>query len=425
MSVREKFILKAGGLLLEGFEERAASFGAAAAGRLERLNLLLAKARASSPEYDKACAAAGIGKGGLLSEEDYSRLPLAGRETLRAYSCGAALASLESGGTGGSGRVETRLGLEAVVARYAALLSVLKRTGWKMGDRIAAFHPVEYGYFNNLGKMLSGGRFGRILFEFFQQYVLYRLVHNRKNLYYDGGIFFDMASAGALLESALREDPVLLITRPDALMAVLKSLRGKPRPEFRRLKAVLTVGTALGETVRLEAKEKFGAEVFNMYASTELGYVALSCPHSGDWLHVDEGRHIAEAAGGELVVTDLDNRLMPVLRYATGDAGEVRERTCLCGRGGRMLKVLGREKSYIKTAGVKLYEAEIIDRVFSSGLPFFQLDVTGRGLILPPGARPEAAAEIRELLGLPAGSYGAAETGKLRISSSGKFCFLL
>jgi len=425
MNLREKFALAAGGILLKGFEERAASFGAGS-GRLERLNLLLEKARASAPGCEEACAAAGIGKGGLASERELYKLPLTGRETLRAYSGGAALASLESGGTGGSGRVETRLDLAAVVARYAALLSVLKETGWEMGGKTAAFHPAEYGYFNNFGKLLSGGKFGKLVFEFFQQYVLYRLVHNRKNLYYDKSIFTDPAAAWALLASALREDPVLIITRPDALMAVLKSLRGKPRPAFRRLKAVLTVGTALGETVRREAAEVLGAKVFNMYASTELGYVALSCSRSGDWLHADEGRHIAEAApGGELLVTDLENRLMPMLRYATGDAGEVRERACTCGRSGLMLKVHGRIKKYLVAGDEKLYESGIIDRTFPSALPFFQLDQAGNAIILPPGTPLSAAAEIRELLALPAGSYSEARSGSFTISSSGKFSFLI
>lgn len=425
MSLREKLVLKTGGLLLKGFEERASSFGAGAGDRLARLNGLLAAARAFSPGYDEACRAAGL-NGGLGSESGLSRLPLTGRDTPAAGAGGPALASLESGGTGGAGRVETRLDLGAVAARYAALLSVLKRTGWKLGEKTAAFHPAEYGYFNNLGRMISGGRFGKVFFEFFQQYILYRLVHNRKNLYYDGRIFSDPAAAGALLEDALREDPVLLITRPDALMAVLKNLRGKPRPLFKKLKAVLTVGTVLGETVRREAAEKLGAKIHNLYASTELGYVALSCPHSEDWLHVDEGRHFAEAAaGGELVVTDLDNRLTPRLRYATGDFGEVGVRACLCGHSGPMLRTAGRKKSCLETAGGKFYEADIIDRVFPSGLPFFQLDLAGRGLLLPPGAAPGTEEEILGLLGLPPGSFRPERAGKFKISSSGKFCFLI
>ena len=43
--------------------------------------------------------------------------------------------------------------------------------------------------------------------------------------------------------AALR--PELLISRPDALMAVLKALRAPGAPRFAGLRAVLTVGTVL------------------------------------------------------------------------------------------------------------------------------------------------------------------------------------
>ena len=424
MNLRESLVLNAGGLLASGFKERASSFGAAGRDRLERLNFLLARARAGLPAYDAACGGP-PGAAGLVSVADLSKLPLLGRADLSGYSGGGALARLESGGTGSSGRVETRLDFGAVAARYAALLSALKETGWRMGEKTVAFHPVEYGYFRNLGAMAGAGQFGRMAFEFLQQYVLYRLVHNRKNLHYDRGVFSGGGAARALAESAASENPALIITRPDALMAVLKSLRGAPPPRFKALKAVLTVGTALGETVRREARERLGVEVFNMYASTELGYVALSCRHSRGWLHADEAGHILETgAGGSLICTDLDNALMPLLRYDTGDIGELSARACPCGRSGPMLKVRGRGKSGIATAGGTIYEAELIDRVFPSDLPFFQLDASARRMILPPECGEEKVSLIRTLLDLPAGSYGAARSENFKISSSGKFSYL-
>lgn len=425
MNLREALVLNTGGFLAPGFKERAFSFGAAGRDRLERFNSLLPRARAGLPAYDAACGEALGAETRLASIGELSRLPILGRGDLSGYAGGSALARLESGGTGSSGRVETRLDFSGVAARYAALLSVLKETGWRMGEKIAAFHPVEYGYFQNFGAMARAGQFGRMAFEFLQQYVLYRLVHNRKNLYYDRGIFSGSAAAGALAESAASENPALIITRPDALMAVLKSLRGAPPLRFKGLKAVLTVGTALGETVRREVKEKLGVDVFNMYASTELGYIALSCRHSGGWLHVDEAGHILETGeGGSLICTDLDNALMPLLRYDTGDIGELAARACPCGRSGPLLKVRGRKKSGLETAGGTIYEAELIDRVFPSDLPFFQLDASAGRIILPPGSGEEQLSLIRTLLALPAGSYSAAGPGNFRISSSGKFCYL-
>lgn len=425
MNPRERLVYAAGGLLLPGFGARAAAFGAGGPDRLARLNALLARARSLLPAYAAACAAALGGDRPLGSPEELASLPVMTRADLAGYPGGSALARLESGGTGSSGRVETRLDLPAVAARYAALLSVLGTAGWRMGEKTAALHPIEYSYFGNLPGLLAGGQFGRIFFEFFQQYALYRLVHNRVNVHYAGDIFADPGAALALARRAADEEPSLLITRPDALMAVLKAMRGGTAPGFRKLRAVLTVGTALGESVRAEAKARLGCEVFNMYASTELGYAALSCPHSGGWLHADGAGHILEQApDGGLLCTDLDNALTPLLRYDTGDLGELAERGCLCGRAGRMLKFRGRRGKSAETAAGRLYETDVIDRAFPSDLPFFQLDAASNRLLLPPGCGPKDAAAVRELLGLPAGAYGGRPGESFKISTSGKFCYL-
>jgi hypothetical protein len=425
VNFRKKAVVAAGTLLRRDFSAIAKVFGGGERGGLAALNERLARARRLLPSYDAACGAALNGAKELSAVGYFFRLPRMTRAQLAAYSGRGALASLKSGGTGSSGHVETRLGLGAVAARYAALLSVLETTGWQMGDKTAALHPEEYSFFGNLPAQLAAGKFGGVLFEFSQQYLLYRLVHNRKNVYYGGEIFSSPEAALALAGAAAAERPRLLITRPDALMAVLRALRGRALPGFEKLKAVLTVGTALGETVRSEAQERLGAPVFNMYASTELGYVALSCPESNGWLHADQAGHILERAeDGELVCTDLDNELAPVLRYETGDIGELAGAACACGAQGPLLKFRGRKNKFTDAAGGRLYEAELIDRVFASNLPFFQLDAASSSIRLPAGSGEKAAAAIRELLGLLPGTYGAAGAGNLKISASGKFCYL-
>ena len=431
MNLREKFIFTAGEFALDGFRARAASFGAGPADPLSRFNAILAHARAELPALDAACSAAGIGPGGCLTAEETKKIPVLQRTAVAAGANraeGTALASLQSGGTTRTGRLETALDLRGVIGRYADLLAVLKTTGWRMGERVSALHPVEYGYFQNLGKMAGALAFSKIIFEFIQQYALYRLIHNRRNIYYAGDIFSSPAAARALLESALADDPVLLITRPDALMAALKTLR--PEDKFRRLKGVLTVGTALGAAVRTAARERLGAEGYDMYASTELGYVGLTCPVSGGWFHVNEAGYLPETgADGSIIVTDFNNRLTPMLRYDTGDTGEVEYRTCACGRRGLMMRVFGRRAGGVGVGpGRTLRETDIIDKAFPSGLPFFQLYAApggGLAMRLAPGLagrEKELAGAVKELLGLPA-EPAAAATG-LVLPPSGKFCFL-
>lgn len=432
MGIREKIILTAGNFLMKDFSARAASFGAGPVEPLRRFNELLALARAGLPAYDAACSAAGLGPEGAANPAEIKKAPVLTREAMAAGEnrlAGRRLAHLESGGTGRSGRLETALGLDAVVGRYAGLLSVLGTTGWRLGGATAALHPAEYGYFQNFGKMLRAGAFPKMAFEFFQQYVLYRAFHNRVNVYYGGEIFSSEEAARRMLRAAQARDPELLITRPDALMALLRAADGG-RP-FGRLKAVLTVGTALAGTVRAEAARKLGAEIFNLYASTELGYVALGGDACGGWLHVDEAGYLVEndPARG-LLVTDFNNRLTPLLRYETGDRAEISGAPCACGRKGLRLKLKGRVRAGIKDrAGAELRETDIIDRTAGAGLPFFQLLAGTDGLELllgPAGAGKETAAAraVEAALGLDAGAIGRSRAAGFSLPPSGKFCFL-
>lgn len=426
MNLKERAVHCLGETLCPGFRETASTFGAGPVDPLGRFNAILAHARANLPGLYP-------GDGPLSSLAGIPEIPPLDRPALTAglnKITGPAMARLKSGGTGRAGRVETALAPAAVLKRYAALLAVLAATGWRMGDRTAAFHPVEYSYFRNFFGEIKKGAFGGLCFEFFQQYVLYRLFHNRANIYYGGGIFSSRDEAARLLAAAEDSDPVLLITRPDALLAALRSLDGKPAA-FKRLKAVLTVGTALSPAVRSMAERMLGARVFDMYASTELGYVALSCGAPGGLLHVNEADYLAETGpGGELLITDFNNRLMPMIRYRTGDAGELLETACPCGKTSLMLRVRGRAWTFLDAAGGrKLYEADVIDLACAAGAPFFQAErnEAGETLLRTAGPAAEAAALAEKL----AGTLGAAADrikclpgSAFKISSSGKFCFL-
>jgi phenylacetate-CoA ligase len=91
----------------------------------------------------------------------------------------------------------------------------------------------------------------------------------------------------------------------------------------------------------------FGCSVYNRYGLSETGIVAIECP-------VREGLHLNQeilhvesmpdsAGNSQLVVTDLINHGMPLLRYETGDTGRVIEERCACGRGlSRIVDLSGR-----------------------------------------------------------------------------------
>ena len=87
------------------------------------------------------------------------------------------------------------------------------------------------------------------------------------------------------------------------------------------------------------------------YGSREFGCIACECA-AGEGMHIMEDRVLVEVLRddlvtpcppgeeGELVITDLDRRVMPLVRYRTGDLGILSGTACSCGRGLRLLEEL-------------------------------------------------------------------------------------
>jgi phenylacetate-CoA ligase len=119
-------------------------------------------------------------------------------------------------------------------------------------------------------------------------------------------------------------------------------------------RVVICGGMEVSERCRRVVGRAFGAPVANVYASMEVGIIAWSCPQNPGALHINEDTFVLEIVGGdgkpvppgvqgEVVVTPLVQRSMPLLRYRLGDLGTRLAQPCTCGRGfGLMAPVEGR-----------------------------------------------------------------------------------
>ncbi len=110
----------------------------------------------------------------------------------------------------------------------------------------------------------------------------------------------------------------------------------------------------------------FGCPVFNTYGCREFMLIASECEHGGmhvnaDHLRVELGRAHAGTmtqhdrtvrTRQEVLVTDLHNYGMPLVRYANGDLATPRAGRCECGRGLPMLAhVDGRTMDALRSPG--------------------------------------------------------------------------
>ena len=128
--------------------------------------------------------------------------------------------------------------------------------------------------------------------------------------------------------------------------------------------AVLTTAEVLLPEVRNEICRAFGCPVFDGYGLNDGGVSAFECEfHCG--LHVDTERSILEVVDnegnplaegtGRIIATTLTNYAMPLLRYDTGDIGELVRHRCSCGRQRPLLKAIhGRSTDVLVTPEGKL-----------------------------------------------------------------------
>ena len=82
------------------------------------------------------------------------------------------------------------------------------------------------------------------------------------------------------------------------------------------------------------------APVVNYYATSETGPIAWECLAVPGCFHVLLPDVWVESVDGELVVTRLRASILPLLRYRTGDRGEVGRDDCRCGYGGATIRGL-------------------------------------------------------------------------------------
>jgi phenylacetate-CoA ligase len=121
----------------------------------------------------------------------------------------------------------------------------------------------------------------------------------------------------------------------------VRSLQGGPHL-LRPLKAVITTAEPLTEAMRATIERAFQCTVYNRYGSREAGDIASECRHQRG-LHVnplftqlevvdDLAQPLGYGQEGQFLVTNLHNRVMPLIRYAIGDRGVLRApERCSCG----------------------------------------------------------------------------------------------
>ncbi|HJV48215.1 MAG TPA: hypothetical protein VJ549_02970 [Geothrix sp.] len=178
-------------------------------------------------------------------------------------------------------------------------------------------------------------------------------------------VMFDISSLDAehiaALEDLLKTDAGIrcMMGFPSTFVRLLQQLdqSGTPSEAF-HLRSIISIAEALPHEVRRALRERFRCPVVARYSNQENGVLAQQCI-DGDEFHLNTASYVFEflkleedvpAAPGErarVVLTDLFNHAMPLIRYDTGDV-VIRQNQATCGWATETLQdVEGRRLDFI------------------------------------------------------------------------------
>lgn len=176
-----------------------------------------------------------------------------------------------------------------------------------------------------------------------------------------------------------KTDPVLIKGYLSALILLAKHMQANALPPNKRLKAVSSTSETLLPVYRDLLESAFRVPVFDQYGCGEVSAISYECAqHNG--LHINEEHVIVEAVNneneniidekGRLIVTSLDNFVMPFIRFENGDMATLFSRKCSCGINSQMMSSIdGRtiETITLKNGG-KVHGVFFTDLLYEIGI---------------------------------------------------------
>ncbi|HLX57290.1 MAG TPA: hypothetical protein VKR83_09720 [Ktedonobacteraceae bacterium] len=178
--------------------------------------------------------------------------------------------------------------------------------------------------------------------------------------------------------------PSVLQAYPTSLHAVALEVRRRKITNWKP-RLIFTVAELLGEDTRMLVREVFGKEIMDIYGLIEVGDVGWQCHKAGEY-HINadvilteflnDGKAAAPGEIGEIVVTSLYNKAMPLIRYRSSDAGRPSSASCTCGCHLPTMHVIdGKMLDFLVLPGGKLVSPHVPKKalLFVEGILRFQI----------------------------------------------------
>ncbi|WP_152053996.1 phenylacetate--CoA ligase family protein [Tautonia marina] len=373
------------------------------ADQLQKLKRLLIHANETVPFYRKRFADAGFDPANFQSRAQLEVVPVLTKSEIRTV--GRALISeayrdrpdlrrkTTSGSTGVS--LEVWVDEEAMQFKRGCTLRCDEWSGWRFGEPVAmVWGNPDYLKHGWRGRLRNG------LLE--------------RACYLDT-LKMDEATMARFADDLVRRPPSLIFGHAHSVYLFAAFMR-QHRTGSIRPRGIITTAMVLHDWQRQVIEAEFSCKVTNRYGCEEVSLIACECEkHEGLHVNTDgqyvelirDGRPVGPGEPGSIIVTDLVNHAMPLIRYQVGDVASWAGRPCSCGRTGMPLlaRIEGREADYVTTRRGELISGISLTENFAMLVPGIeQLQIIQESLerftfriVRGPDYGPSSDARIQEL----------------------------
>lgn len=185
--------------------------------------------------------------------------------------------------------------------------------------------------------------------------------------------------------------PVWMLVQPSVLYIMLELVSADELNVLTDIKYVELTGEYLQPGMKAEFKKRLPDTAFNnMYGTTETGCVSFQCPYgcnhilNNAYVDIYEGEKCICSSSerpnnyygktGGIVLTNIKNRSMPLIKYDIGDYGSIEKSNCKCGfkgfdlsvRVGRKGEVIHLPENIMKSSFSLWYPVESVNYEFNN-----------------------------------------------------------
>ncbi len=324
----------------------------------QKLNRLIIHAHKTSKWYRKVITEIGLDLSQPLTLQDLLKFPVTTKIDIRENTADFISSSYDpalmpKAKTGGSTGVSLNLLFDAHCQklRNGAQIFADSFSGWKPGIRVAA--------------VWGNPPIPKTLKQKIRAFLLDRMI-------YLDTMDLNPSSMNSFIQRWREFQPEMIFGHSHSIYIFAKFVTEQGITDLRP-GGIVATSMMLLDHEREIIEKAFQCKVSNRYGCEEVGLIAVECEkHQG--MHINNSHIILECLdennqpvnfgqAGKLVITDLNNFGMPLIRYRVEDVGVLSDRQCSCGRKTPLLERLeGRVADFLKkpdggqVAGVSLVE---------------------------------------------------------------------